>query len=142
MINQHNKKEPEVKNKNTLPYPSRTLDPPISIVEQAKEIEKAEKMLSLQVNGKLELIVKQIRFLQEEARKIIEEAHHDLNLHKVKCNFVKIPGETIHLYEKADHSLYFSRLSFQDWQGEPPHVYKGSYQFREDHSFVKISSTE
>lgn len=135
---QHNKKEPIIENKNTLPYSSRTLDPPISIIDQAKEIEKAEEMLKNNVNNKLDVILKQIRLLKEEAKSIIENANLDMKLHQAACNFTKIPGETIHLYEKNDNTLYFSRLSLKDWNNSAPHKYLGSYRMNIDKSFEKI----
>lgn len=135
----HNKNEAVVENKNSLAYPTRTLDPPITIVEQAKEIEKAQETIKSSVNSKLDVIVKQIRSLQEEAKRIVDEANENIELHKVSCNFEKRPGETIHLYEKeGSNSLYFSRLSPGDWSGNPPNRYLGSYIMEYDRSFKMV----
>lgn len=69
----HNKKEPIVEDKYLLPYPTRTLDPPIRLVDRAREIELADESIKTNVGGKLELILKQIRGLQDEAKRIMEE---------------------------------------------------------------------
>lgn len=134
----HNKNEPVVENKNSLTYPSRTLDPPITIVDQAKEIEKATDRIKTDINSKLDMIVKQIKFLQDEARKIINDAYDNIELHKIPCNFQKIPGEVIYLYDKGGEALYFSRLSPEDWNNNPPHIYKGTYKLKADKLFEKI----
>lgn len=133
----HNKKEPDVPGKSFLPYPTRTLDPPISIVDRAKEIEKAEESIKTHVNGKLDLIVKQIRNLQDEAKKIMEQAEADMQLHKVKCNFEKKTGMAVHLYEKETGQQYFSLLSPEEW-GTPPHAFKGTYTIRPDMGFERL----
>lgn len=138
----HNKNEPVVENKNSLAYPTRTLDPPITIVEQAREIEKAQEAIKNTVNTKLDVIVKQIRSLQEEAQRIVDEAKENIELHKVSCNFEKRPGETIYLYEKeSNNTLYFSRLSPEDWGERPPNRYLGSYKMDYDRSFKRIETT-
>lgn len=134
----HNKQEAIVENKSSLPYPTRTLDPPISIVEQAKEIEKAQESIKSSVNNKLDVILKQIKSLQEEAKKIVNEANENIELHKIPCNFEKRIGETVHLYEKSNMNRYFSRLSPEDWQGNPPNRYLGSYVMNYDKSFKKV----
>jgi hypothetical protein len=126
-----------LKKKNQLTFPTRTLDPPISIVDQAKEIENAESLVKTVVNSKLEVILNQIRLLQEQAREIIQTAHSDMELHKVKCSFQKTPGEIIHLYEKEDKTQYFSLLSPTDWNNSPPHKYISSYRMKLDRSFEK-----
>jgi len=136
--NINNKKEPIINNRNVSKIPTRTLDPKISIVDQAKEIEKASEILDLRVNSKLDLILKQIRLLQEEAKKIIEEAYNDLELHKVKCNFEKRVGEVIFLYKK-DNELFFSRISPEEWGGIIDYEYLGKYKMRNDYTFEKIN---
>ena len=62
--NFHNKNEPVVIEKNIIPYGSRTLDPPIDIIDQVKEIEKAGKNIQLSVNSKLTEILSQINILK------------------------------------------------------------------------------
>ncbi|MBN2544918.1 MAG: DUF2452 domain-containing protein [Spirochaetes bacterium] len=134
----HNKKEPVIKNKNIINYPSRTLDPPISLIDLAKEIERSEEIIKININGKLDLILKEINRLKEEAKKIIEQTYKDLELHKVKCNFQKIPGEIIYLYKKTNEEFYFSRLSFSDWKNNPPDEFIDAYIYKSDRTFEKI----
>ena len=135
----HNKVEPIVEDKHLRPYGTRTLDPAIRLVDRAKEIEQAAGFIQAHTEGKLGLIAKQIRQLQEEARSILEEARRDVDLHQVKCNFEKVVGQTYHLYQKAGGARYFSFLSESDWRGNPPDTYIGSYEMMADRSFRDLS---
>ncbi|GIX40903.1 MAG: hypothetical protein KatS3mg129_0636 [Leptospiraceae bacterium] len=132
-------RDPVVKDKAFLNYPVRTLDPPISIVDRAKEIEKADEWLKAGVNQKLDIILKQIQSLQKQAKEIILKAEEDAKLHRVKCNFEKKPGMILHLYEKPNGEQYFSLLSPEEW-GTPPHKFLGTYKLNLDMSFEKIEN--
>lgn len=137
----HNKQEAVVDDKHTLAYPTRTMDPPFSLVARAEEIERAGESIQSHVHGKLDLIVKQIRALKEEARTIMHAAQRDLELHQVKCNFEKLVGQDIHLYRrKSDDTLYFSLLSPADWKGNPPNDFRGSFRLRVDRSFETLDA--
>ena len=129
--------DPVVENKAFLEYPIRTLDPPISIVDRAKEIEKADQWIQAGVNQKLDVILKQIRSLQNLAKEIIEKAEEDAKLHRTSCNFEKKPGMILHLYERPTGEKYFSLLSPEEW-GTPPHKFLGSYKLNVDMSFERI----
>lgn len=119
----------------TSPYPVSRLAPSHDLVDVARQIERADATLGAVVGGKLELIARQIRSLQEEARVLLEATQRDLELHRAECAFVKRVGATYHLYERADGSLYFSMLSPDDWGGAPPHPFRGSYRLAPDQSF-------
>jgi len=124
--------------RHLLPYGTSLSDAPIRLVDRAKEIELAHTALQTFANGKLELILKQIRQLQEEAKLILEETQMSIELHSVKCNFEKKVGNIFHLYEKENGEKYFSLLSPQEW-GTPPHKFLGSYLLRADQIFEKVS---
>ncbi len=137
--NTHNKNEPIVPDKNNMAYPSRTLDPPIRLSDRAKEIEQAHSSLQNQVNGKLDLIVQQIRFLQQQAEQILCQAQTDLDLHQIPCAFEKVTGQIVHLYEKENGNKYFSLLGPAEWQ--PIHKFLASYRLRPDQSFELIATS-
>jgi hypothetical protein len=48
----HNKNEPVIENRRSLSVPSRTLDPPIRLVDRAREIELADSSQSSQTERK------------------------------------------------------------------------------------------
>ena len=64
--------------------------------------------------GKLELIAKQISFLQNEAVNIYN--NHELNsdINKIECNFKKVPGTYYYLYEK-NNKKFLSLISNDEW---------------------------
>ena len=119
----------------TSPYPVSRLAPAIQLVDLAREIEQADKVVNVRVSSKLKVVADQIRVLQAEARKILEEANQDQDLHHVQCNFKKIPGHIYHLYQKADGRRYFSMLSPDDWKGKSPHQFLGSFFLGADMSW-------
>jgi hypothetical protein len=127
-----------VQNKNRLTYPSSTLDPVIRIVDQAREIENAHELIQTKVNHKLDVILKQIRILQDEARSIIDQAKADMELHQIPCRFIKKPGETLYLYRKIQGDLFFSRISPDEWGESFQGTCLGIYKVTADLSFEKI----
>ena len=127
---------------HSSPYPVSRLAPPIQLVDLARQIEQADKMLATQISSKLKIISDQIMKLQDEARHVLEKAKQDQELHRVKCNFKPVPEQIYHLYAKKDNSRYFSMLSPGDWQGKPPDTYLGSYRLEEDMSWTMQENLE
>ncbi|MGB1274343.1 MAG: DUF2452 domain-containing protein [Nannocystaceae bacterium] len=116
---------------HTSPYPVSRMAPAIELVDLARQIERADHMLAVGVNGKLEIIAEQIRGLQKRAQEILDAAQRDAELHRARCNFVKRPGRVYHLY-RSDTEAYFSMLSPDDWRGQSPHAFAGSYELLTD----------
>jgi hypothetical protein len=126
-----------IPDRHLLPYGTSASDAPIRLIDRAKEIETATQQIQAHVNGKLDVILKQIRILQEEAKKIMEDAVVNSELHQVKCNFEKKIGQILHLYQRDSGEKYFSLISPAEW-GKPPHRFLGSFQLKPDQSFEKI----
>ena len=120
----------------TSPHPVSRLSPPFGLVDLAKEIDQADKMVKARVSAKMQVIADQIRALQEEARRALAEARHDQELHHARCTFTRLPGQVYHLYEKRNGGRYFSMLSPDDWQGKPPHAFVGSFRLETDMSWT------
>jgi hypothetical protein len=139
---QNRNNEPQDKGKihqgpdHSSPYPVERGAPAFNLVDTAQEIEKADQMVNTRVSGKLKVIADQIKALQAEAEEILSSAQEDMDLHKAKCNFKRQPGKIYHLYEKEDGSLYFSMLSAEDWNGNPPDTFRGSYRLEMDYSWT------
>jgi len=121
---------------HTSPYGLSRLAPAITLVDTAKEIERADELIGTVAHAKLKTIADQIRALQQQARGVLEEAKRDLELHRASCSFSRRPGHTYHLYEKADGALYWSMLSPADWGDEPPHRFTGTYRLEADQSWT------
>lgn len=123
---------------HSAPYPVSRLAPAISLVDMAAEIERADQLLSSHAEGRLEVIARQIRALQQEARAILEKARRDQELHRAAKSFQVRPGHVYHLYRRDDATLVWSLLSPADWNTEPPHVYVGSYRLEADMSWTEV----
>jgi hypothetical protein len=121
---------------HSAPYPVSRLAPPTGLVDLAREIERADDMLKVRTSAKLRVIAQQMKALQSEARRLLEEARWDSDLNHARCGFKKVPGKTYHLYRDADGRLTFSLLSPADWGGKPPRQYQGAYRLEADLSWT------
>lgn len=123
----------------TSPYPMSRMAPAHDLVRVAEQIAKADEMVGNVVGGKLEVIVEQIRRLQEEARGILDGAKRDLDLHRARCAFEKRVGKIYHLYADGAGDPYFSMLAPEDWgEAGPPHEHLGSYRLEPDQSWLPV----
>ena len=118
------------------PYPLSRLAPAVDLVDVAREIAEADAMVSRRVSAKLQVIVEEMRALQAQARKVLEQAREDQRLHRARCAFHRIPGKIYHLYRRSDGALEFSLLSPVDWGERPPHEFLGSYRLESDMSWT------
>uniref|UniRef100_A0A4X2L598 Uncharacterized protein n=1 Tax=Vombatus ursinus TaxID=29139 RepID=A0A4X2L598_VOMUR len=93
------------------PYRARRLGNPEDLVELAQQVQKADEFIRANATNKLIVIAEQIRHLQTQARKVLEEAQRDAELHHVACNVVKKPGNIYYLYKRENGQQYLSILS-------------------------------
>src|SRR5687768_16080011 len=91
---------------STSPYPMSRLSAPHDLVDTAREIQKADALLSAVTGEKLRLVAEQIRALQSQARELLEEARRSAELHRAECRFQKRVGRVYHLYRDGER-LYF-----------------------------------
>lgn len=126
---------------HSSPYPVSRLAPAFNLVELAAEVEQADRMVSGRANAQLTMIAQQIRVLQAQAREVLNSAHQDMQLHRARCSFRKIPGKIYHLYRRDNGELNFSMLSADDWGGKPPHDYLGAYRLENDMSWAPAERT-
>jgi hypothetical protein len=120
------------------PYPLSRLAPAFDLIDVAREIQEADKMLGAVVGGQLEVIAKQIQSLQEQAQALLEKARVAAELHRADCHFKKRAGHVYHLYRRPNGTAYFSMLSPKEWGGAPPHAFEGSYRLEVDQSFAAV----
>ena len=102
------------------PYPVSRLGAPVSLVDTAKIIEAASSKVALRTNAQLEVIVEQMKALQERAREIIEQASRDVDLIHAECRFHRVPGRVYHLFERGDGHRYFSMVGPDEFGGAVP----------------------
>ncbi|KXJ80580.1 hypothetical protein RP20_CCG024355 [Aedes albopictus] len=113
------------------------------IVNLAKEIQSAEIQVKNNACARLLVIAEQVKFLQEQARKILEETQTAQDLHQAACNFKKIPGHIYHLYKRDSGQTYFSMLSPEEWgPGGCAHTYQGSYRLEHDQTWTAVEKMQ
>ena len=88
--------------------------------------------------GKLSMIISQIESLQTMGKQVIAQCELNNKLHNAICKFQKSPNNVYHFYINED-VMYCSMLSPEDWKGNPPHVFYGSYLLKPDMEFCCTS---
>ena len=51
-----------------------------------------------------------MRFLQEQAKKVLEEAQRDTEINHMACNFKRIPGKIYYIYKRKNGKKYMSKV--------------------------------
>ena len=87
--------------------------------------------------SKLEMIVKQMDFLKNEALNIL--SNHDLNndLKDVICNFRKVPGTYYYVYLNEQNQKLLSLVSPNEWSNSYKFIEKVYYDY--DYNFYKVA---
>lgn len=123
-------------------YPISRLSANFQPINQIEVFEQSKQLLTLVAQAKLNQIMDQINFLKNQAKEIIMEAETNLQLHQASCAFEKRVGQVYYLYERDAESLYFSLLSPQDWNNNPPHPFKGAFKLEPDMSWIAVIDSE
>ncbi len=126
----------------TSPYPLSRLAPAHDLVDVAKRIAEADAMVGAVASGKLGVIAEQIRALQDEARRILDDTRRDLDLHRARCSFTRRPGQTYHLYRRADGELWFSMIGPDEWRSATSSEFEGSYRLELDQSWTRVDGRD
>jgi len=124
------------------PYALSRLSAPVSLVDVAREIERADQTIASTTGAKLETIAAQMRALRAQAEQLLRKAKKDAELHRAEARFVRHPGKTYHLYEREAEQRYWSLLSPHDWGDAPPHRFVGSFRLELDQSWTPLEQAE
>jgi hypothetical protein len=127
---------------NASPYAVSRLGAPVSLVDMARVIESASANVALRTNAQLEVIVEQMKALQERAREIIEQASRDVDLIHAECRFRRVPGRIYHLYERPDGHRYFSMLAPEEHGGGGPSGFVASFRYEHDESWTRVDEID
>lgn len=120
------------------PYAVSRLSGPVSLVDSAREIERADRWIASTSGAKLEQIARQMKALRAQAEQVLRDAQQNAELHRAEARFQRHPGKTYHLYERAPGQRYWSMLSPSDWGAAAPHGYVGSYRLEADQSWTAL----
>merc|ERR1711973_279703 len=136
--------------RDTCPNGYQLVDPDRSgkksqfdLVELAAQVEKADQFTRATAGSKLTVIAEQVRFLQEQARKVLEDARMNGLLHKTSCNFKKIPGKTYYVYKQRKHpdQEMLSMISPEEWGPSGPEFVAG-YRLEHDMSWTELKDLD
>jgi len=120
------------------PYAVSRLSGPVSLVDAAREIERADQWIASTSSAKLEQIAEQMHALRKQAEQVLADAQANAELHRAEARFARHPGKTYHLYERSPGQRYWSLLAPGDWRGAPPHTFVGSYRLEADQSWTPL----
>ncbi|XP_057563543.1 uncharacterized protein C1orf50 homolog isoform X2 [Hippopotamus amphibius kiboko] len=124
------------------PYHTHRVGDPLDLVALAEQVQKANEFVRANATNKLTVIAEQIEHLQEQARKVLEDARRDADLHHVACNIVKKPGNIYYLYKRESGQRYFSIISPKEWGTSCPHDFLGAYKLQHDLSWTLYEDIE
>ncbi|XP_059945625.1 uncharacterized protein C1orf50 homolog isoform X1 [Mesoplodon densirostris] len=124
------------------PYHTHRVGDPLDLVALAEQVQKANEFVRANATNKLTVIAEQIEHLQEQARKVLEDARRDADLHHVACNIVKKPGNIYYLYKRESGQRYFSIISPKEWGTGCPHDFLGAYKLQHDLSWTPYEDAE
>ncbi|XP_018614083.1 uncharacterized protein C1orf50 homolog [Scleropages formosus] len=123
-------------------YQTHRAGDPMDLVMLAQQVQKGDEFVRANACNKLTVIADQIRYLQEQARKVLEDAKNDADLHHAACNVVKKPGNIYYLYLRESGQRYFSILSPKEWGSSCPHKFLGGYKLQYDMSWTPLDEVE
>ncbi|XP_041128944.1 uncharacterized protein C1orf50 homolog [Polyodon spathula] len=123
-------------------YQTNRVGDPMDLVALAQQVQKADEFIRANASNRLTVIAEQIQYLQEQARKVLEDAKKDAELHHAACNVVKKPGNMYYLYMRESGQRYFSILSPKDWGSSCPHKFLGAYKLQFDMSWTPSDEVE
>jgi len=119
-------------------YQTNRMGDPMDLVALASQVQRGDDFVRANACNRLTVIADQIRYLQEQARKVLEDAKRDADLHHAACNVVKKPGNMYYLYERPSGQQYFSIISPQEWGASCPHKFVAAYKLQNDMSWTPI----
>merc|ERR1712168_21608 len=112
------------------------------LVELAKNIQTADQFTRATAGSKLSVIAEQVRFLQQQAQAVLEEANLNAELHHIACNFKKVPGKIYYVYKRPESGAkYMSMISPEEW-GENCPDFHAAYKLEADMTFTPFERIE
>uniref|UniRef100_A0A915BWQ5 DUF2452 domain-containing protein n=4 Tax=Parascaris TaxID=6254 RepID=A0A915BWQ5_PARUN len=109
---------------------------PNDIVALAEKVQQAHDFVQAKAINRLSVIAEQMKFLRSQAERVLRDAERDDDLHRVACNFKKVPGSTYYLYRKNNGNRFFSMISPQEWGASRTNEYIGAFRLEADRSWT------
>ena len=102
---------------------------------------QADKFTRATAGSKLSVIAEQVRFLQEQAKKVLEDAQKDQEINHMACNFKRIPGKLYYIYRRKNGKNYMSMISPEEWGADCPE-FVAAYKLEHDMSWTPQENVE
>ena len=112
------------------------------LVELAEQIALCDASIKSAASSKLRSILDQMRSLQQQAARVLEESKRDAELHHAACNFKKLPGKIYYLYRRPNDSTYLSMLGPEEWGASCPHTFLAAYKLEFDMTWTPYEDIE
>ncbi|TNN79628.1 putative protein C1orf50 [Liparis tanakae] len=93
-------------------YQTNRVGDPMDLVNLATQVQRGDDFTKANACSKLTVIADQIRYLQEQARKVLEDAKRDADLHHSACNI--------------------------EWGPSCPHEFVGAFKLQHDMSWTPV----
>ncbi|XP_003976215.2 uncharacterized protein C1orf50 homolog [Takifugu rubripes] len=123
-------------------YQTNRAGDPLDLVALASQVQKGDDFIKANACNKLTVIADQIRYLQEQARKVLQDAKRDADLHHAACNIVKKAGNIYYLYQRPSGQKYFSIISPKEWGPSCPHPFINAFKLQHDMSWTPLEQVE
>ncbi len=130
-------------NPHTMPYPHTVGSSVIAPIDKkglkGSSLATVEEQAEMQLNQ----IREQVELLLRQANRIKEKVAFSQRVYEADINFVPVPGEIYHMYERADSSFVISMIGPWEWGKKIPYKsYTGSVKLMADRTWYPISEKE
>lgn len=112
------------------------------LVALAIQVQNADECTRSVAGSKLGVIAEQIKFLQQQAMRVMKEAKLNADLNHAACNMVKKPGNFYHLYQRDSGQKYLSIISPKEWGSACPHDFISSHRLEYDMSWTPMEKLQ
>jgi len=114
------------------------------LVELATEITKADKFTRAVAGSKLSAIAEQVKFLQAQANKCLQDAQRDKEINHMACNMVRRPGNVYYIYKRKSviknqiSTEYMSLIAPEEWGPDGPE-FVTAYKLNHDMTWTPMA---
>jgi len=114
------------------------------LVELATEINKADKFTRAVAGSKLSAIAEQVKFLQAQANKCLQDAQRDKEINHMACNMVRRPGNVYYIYKRKSviknqiSTEYMSLIAPEEWGPDGPE-FVTAYKLNHDMTWTPMA---
>ena len=105
---------------------------------------KADKFTRAVAGSKLSAIAEQVKFLQAQANKCLQDAQRDKEINHMACNMVRRPGNVYYIYKRKSviknqiSTEYMSLIAPEEWGPDGPE-FVTAYKLNHDMTWTPMA---